>query len=175
MAIINEPANLIFTEPNSPGELQGARVIESVRVVTIGATDSNGSAYQLGEISNQCQLLDVQLEGPAITGGTAFTVGLTDMQGNIIDNNCLMTTTDFSSVAGLPTGPLGGAVRHLMGAVGIANANLRPFELAGQSMGPYPGPGATVAPAKYKIVLFAATIGTSGGVFAARVSQRIYG
>ncbi|MBS2008256.1 MAG: hypothetical protein JST01_14505 [Cyanobacteria bacterium SZAS TMP-1] len=174
MAVINEPATLKLKHPQDSGELQGARVLEVVRVISIAAGDDDGSAYLLGEVPDQAVIESISIEGAAITGGSAYKVGLADADGNMIDDNCFADTTDFSSTTGLPLGPLGSPIRQLMSAVGLANARKRVFEHAAHVNKVVAASGETQRKGKYRVVLTAATVGSAAATLVCRIKYQMY-
>lgn len=159
MAVINTVDDAL-SHPQTAGEISGAPILRIVETISIAAGDDNGSIYFVGEVPNSAVLDSITIEGTDITGGTDFQLGLYNVDGSVIDANCLMDTTDFSSITGLPLGPHGVALRQCLTAVALADANKEVYLLAGHVNKAFPASGETNLKAKYRIGLLAATIGS---------------
>ena len=168
MAVIAEHTAK-YPHPQSAVEFAGARPLETIRVINIATGDDDGSKWLIAEVPDQAVLKSITLEGAAITGGTSYSVGLHDADGNSILPNAFLNAADFSSTAGLPTGPLGSPIRQCMPVVTPANANKKVFELAGHVNKALPAAGEVSRKSKYRIVLTGNTAGTGAGTLVARV------
>ncbi len=172
MAVVNTVDD-VLTHPTTAGELGGARLLSSSRVIDIAAADSDLSVFLMGEVPDIAVIESIEFECTDITGGTSFSVGLYDVDGTVIDDNCFADAVDFSSISGLPLGPHGVAIRQLMSAVSIANANKKVYEHAGHVNKTYPGSGETQKKSKYRIGLKATTIGSEAVTGLAIIKYRI--
>lgn len=167
MAVINTVDD-ILTHPQPAAETTGSRVLEVVRLITIAASDDDGSKFLIAEVPDMAVLQSVTLESPAITGATDYDIGLFDKDGNVLNANVLADGLDMSSTTGLPTGSTGDPVRQGMTNLALTDATKRVFELAGHVNKAFPASGETNRLSKYRIGLTANTIGTAAATIIAR-------
>lgn len=168
MAVINTIDDAL-SYPADTAETTGARILEVIKVITIVSGDTDASKFFIAEVPDMALLERIELECPAITGGTDYDIGLFDTKGNVILADCFANGLDMSDVTGLPVGPLGDSVRQGMTAVTLANAGKRVFEHAGHVNKALPASGETNRLAKYRIGLTANTIGSADATIVARV------
>lgn len=173
MAVITEITQVI-AHPQTNGELCGAKMLSMTRAINIAALDDDGSIYMIGEVPDTAVIDSISLQGAAITAGTSYDVGLYDSLGNSISKEaCFAAAMDLSSVAGLPLGSHGVAVRQCMSAVSLANANFKTYDHAGHVNKTIPAVGETQKKSKYRIGLRANTVGTAAATLIARVTYRM--
>ncbi len=114
MAVVNEYASVI-TEDKKSGILSpvghsnrelayfsgyGAEVLTMRQLVTVGATDSNGSVYRVfNDITLQAFVKSIKIANTAITGGTSFDVGFYGPDFNLTAgfDNVLASGLDLST------------------------------------------------------------------------------
>lgn len=149
--------NLDATPPTiNSGYLAGARVHEAVGVVSVAAADDDSSVYRVARLPSNARVTSVKIQNTAITGGTAYVVGLYDIYGVnsaaiIGSGNQLVTTKDLSSANASPTESL---------TVSAANAEKRLWELL--SLSSDPGK-------MYDVCLTGNTVGSGAGTIAVRI------
>lgn len=171
MAVINTVDD-VLTQPQPAAEVGGAALCGVTKVIPIAAADDNASIFLIAELPDTAIVDAITLETPAITGGTAYDVGLYNADGTVIDADVFAANLDLSDTTGLPTGPLGDPIRQAMTALALADANKKLYEIAGHVNKAFPATGDTNRKSKYRIALTADTIGTGAGTIVARVTFR---
>lgn len=168
MAVVNQVTQK-FTHPKDAVSISGRRVMEVINLISIDATDDDGSIYFLAEVPDSAILERIDLEGPALTGATNFDVGIYDVNGNVLNVNKLATGLDLSVVTGLPLGPTGRPVRQCMTNLTLAEAIKNIAAILGHVAKAFPAPGEVARKGKYRIGLRGNVVGTATGQFLARV------
>lgn len=169
MAVINE-AGKVLAHPQDSSQVGGRRRMQLIKAITIAAADDDTSKFLIGEIPDSAVLEEITLESPAITAGTSYSVGLGDVDGNVINATKFAAALDMSTVTGLPVGPLGDPIRQGMIDLALTDASKEVWELAGHVNKPVPATGETLKKSKYRLLLTANTIGSANATIVVRVS-----
>ena len=172
MAVINT-ADDKLEHPQNHGTLGGWRVLRLAKLISIASGDDDGSKFLIAELPAEAILDEITLEVAAITGGSAYDVGIYDVAGTAIDADKFAANLDLSSTTGLPTGPLGAPIRQAMVDLNPDEVNKMLYELAGHVNKTFPASGETLKASKYRIVLTADTIGSVAADIIARVQYRM--
>lgn len=172
MAVINTADDLL-THPRASHNTTGARVLAVTQVISIVTADDNASKFFIAELPAEAIIDELTLEAATISGGSAYDVGLYDVDGTHINDDVFAVALDMSSSAGLSTGPLGDPIRSALTALALTDANKTLWELAGHVNKTIPGVGETQKRSKYRIVLTADTIGSADATIVARVRYRM--
>jgi hypothetical protein len=157
MAIANtksiEIANLDASPPVLNDRLLGGgRVRKKVATVEVAAADDDGSVYRLFRVQSGWSVHSIRLFNDAITGGTAYDVGLYGAgDGAAVDEDAYAAAVDLSSAR--TTG-----VEVAFAARDIDKAENKVWQDAG---GAYDGGGA------YDLCLTGDTVGTAAGTITA--------
>ncbi|MCP4328427.1 MAG: hypothetical protein GY791_08325 [Alphaproteobacteria bacterium] len=103
MAIANtkstEIANLEASPPVANDRLlAGGRVRKKVATIEVAAADDDGSVYRLFRVHSGWHIHSIRILNDAITGGTAFDVGLYGSDdGAAVDDDAYASAVDLSS------------------------------------------------------------------------------
>lgn len=173
MAVVNTVDDA-FAHPQASAEFGGAKVLNETRVITIAAGDDDTSVYFIAELPDTAVLDSITLEGPAITAGTVYDVGLYNVDGTVVDQDCFANNLDLSDVTGLPVGPTGDPIRQCMTALALTDVNKKLYEHAGHVNKAFPASGETNRKGKYRIGLKGDTVGSGAGTPVARVQYRMF-
>jgi hypothetical protein len=141
----------------SPAHLVRGPLFEAVGTVEIAAADDNASVYRLARLRSSDRVSQINLFSDAITGGTAFDLGLyrtADDGGAAVDADLFATDLDLSSAVA------GTDVTYEATAANIDKIEKRLWELLGLSADPQ---------VDYDIALTGDTVGTAAGTVSLRV------
>lgn len=171
MAVVNQVTQK-FSHPKDAVGITGRRESGVINLISIDAADDNNSIYFLAEVPDSAILEKIELEGPALAGGTDFDIGFYDTNGNVIIKDKLADGLDLSNVTGLPIGPTGDPVRQGMTNLTLAEGIKNVAQLCGHVAKTFPAPGEVARKGKYRIGLQGNVVGTATGQFLARVQYR---
>jgi hypothetical protein len=141
----------------SPAHLVRGPLFEAVGTVEVAAADDNGSVYRFARLRSSDRVSQINLFSDAITGGTAFDLGLyrtADDGGAAVDVDLFASDLDLSSAVA------GTDVTYEATAANIDKVEKRLWELLGLSADPQ---------TDYDLALTADTVGTAAGTVSVRV------
>ena len=141
----------------SPAHLVRGPLFEAVGAVEVAAGDDNGSVYRFARLRSSDRVSEIRLWADAITGGTAFDVGLyrTAAEGGAAVDDDL-----FGSAIDLSGGVAGVDVTFESASTDIAKVEKRIWELLGLSADPQ---------LDYDLALTGDTVGSAAGSVSLRV------
>ena len=104
MAIVNTKSTLVQNFEAKPNQFNPAALLYGRRrgivgTVAVAAADDNGSAYLLCPVRSSWVIPSIRLYNDAITGGTAYDVGLYDTDLAAVDDDAYASALNLSSAS----------------------------------------------------------------------------
>lgn len=141
-------------DPNLAG---GSRALIRYPLVSVAASDDDGSKYRLGKFNSNAVIFDVKVANSEITGGTDYDLGFYSINfGDAIEADLLLDGANFSSAA-----------RNVDGssALAVEDFNKPLWELLGFSKDPLK---------QFDLVLTANTVGSADGFVSFKILMAQY-
>lgn len=160
MAVVNTKATAITNADAVPAVasnriLTRGPMFAACGTVEVAAADDDGSVFRFARIPSNARVISIRRSNDAITGGTAYELGLHQTAGNggaAADADLFGTTLDLSSA--------GAQVENRYEAADIANIEKRVWELLGLTSDPG---------RDYDVTLTGTTVGTAAGTISLEV------
>lgn len=160
MAVVNTKATALTNADAKPAVftgsyIAGGRLRQMVGTVSVLAADSDGSAYRVARIWSGWRIASIRLFNTAITDGTAYDVGLYDIDDGVAaDDDVYATGVNLTSASTAGT-------EVVFEQRGIQLAANRVFEDLGETADPHKW---------YDLVLTGDTVGTVDGTITVMVT-----
>lgn len=165
MAVVNTKATAVSNADATPVVfnnriLTKAPLFEAVGTVEVAAGDDDNSVYRIARIPSNARISSIELFNDAITGGTAYHVGLHQTAANggaAADADVFATSVDLSSARVAP-------LDVTFEALDINKIEKRVYELLGET---------NDTKRFYDLTLTGATVGTGAGTISVRVKYTV--
>lgn len=164
MAVANTKSTIVTNRDSTPpleNKLwyQGARKYEDVATVEVAAADDDNSVYRLFRVRSSWRISSLELANDAITGGTAYDLGVYDTAAN---GGAVVASQQqlFASAVDLSSAHAFTDNTYEATATNIDKVEKQLWELMGLSADPLKD---------YDICLTGTTVGSGAGTISARM------